>query len=71
LLDMPLVAAVRAANCCTNSCWNAMKSAWEIGLVAAAVTSIDVAAVEVVGGVDPGGTSSEPGSSDTILLWWL
>jgi hypothetical protein len=48
-----------------------MKSAWEIGLVAAAVTSIDVAAVEVVGGVDPGGTSSEPGSSDTILLWWL
>jgi hypothetical protein len=36
--------------------------------VAAALASIVVATVEVVGGVDPGSTSSEPGISDTILL---
>ena len=45
-----------------------MKSACEIGLVAAALASIVVATVEVVGGVDPGGTSSEPSISDIRLL---
>jgi hypothetical protein len=63
--------AGEGANCCNNSCWNAMNSAWEIGPLAAAVASVDVATVEVVGGVDAGGTSSEPGSSDTRLLRWL
>jgi hypothetical protein len=63
LLDMPLM----AANCCTISCWNATKSAWEIGPVAAAVASIDVATVEVVGGVDPGDTSLEPGISESPI----
>lgn len=67
LLDMTLM----AANCCTNNCWNAMKSAWEIGPVAITVTSIDVVTMEVVGSVDPGSTSSEPGISNTRLLWWM
>jgi hypothetical protein len=59
---------VRATNSWITSCWNAMKSACEIGLVAAALASIVVATVEVVGGVDPGGTSSKPGISYIKLL---
>jgi hypothetical protein len=68
LLDMPLMAAVWAVNNFTISCWNAMKFAFEIGPVAAALTSIVLATMEVVGGADLGGMSLEPGISGTRLL---
>ena len=42
-----------------------MKSAWE---TTADVAATDVLTAEVVGGVDPGGTSSKPDITDTRLL---
>jgi hypothetical protein len=65
LLDMRSMAVVRAANWCSIIRWKAMKSAWE---TATDVAATDVLTAEVVGGVDPGGTSSELDITDTRLL---